>query len=337
MRRRDPELLAAVARGAARLDETLRLSAAVAGRLEQPLAERSAAASRDLGELRTRESQLRQTLSEIDGRARAAERNAGGRVVDASGDPDELRLDAERLGQAVQDAAAVERAAAEQAAASSRALAEARGAAARQVDTLLLERLASAAQRLQDALTVDVAPFEAAVKQRVEADGARTAELGAALRTLGAQEADLRGKVTAAAERLSALDVELARIEAERDEATRRFEAAGAEPAEGDDRDELAARLERLERRREQLGQVNPLAKEEHDAEKERLDELTVQREDLERSLAELEKLRHELTETVEKRFEETFTAVAAALLRGRREPVPGRRGPAAPDRARGR
>ncbi len=179
-----------------------------------------------------------------------------------------------------------------------------------QVDTLLLERLASAAQRLQDALTVDVAPFEAAVKQRVEADGARTAELGAALRTLGAREADLRGKVTAAAERLSALDVELARIEAERDEATRRFEAAGAEPAEGDDRDELAARLERLERRREQLGQVNPLAKEEHDAEKERLDELEVQREDLERSLAELEKLRHELTETVEKRFEETFTAV---------------------------
>jgi chromosome segregation protein len=55
---------------------------------------------------------------------------------------------------------------------------------------------------------------------------------------------------------------------------------------------------------------VNPLAKEEHDAEKERLDELTAQREDLERSLEELEKLRQELTETVEKRFEETFEAV---------------------------
>ena len=50
----------------------------------------------------------------------------------------------------------------------------------------------------------------------------------------------------------------------------------GAEPAEGDDRDELAERLERLERRREQLGQVNPLAKEEYEAEKERLDELAV-------------------------------------------------------------
>jgi chromosome segregation protein len=34
------------------------------------------------------------------------------------------------------------------------------------------------------------------------------------------------------------------------------------------------------------------------------------QREDLERSLAELERLRNELTETVERRFEETFAAV---------------------------
>src|SRR4029077_19200876 len=86
---------------------------------------------------------------------------------------------------------------------------------------------------------------------------------------------------------------------------------AGAdEGAGGEDRDGCAEGGERVERRREQLGQVNPLAKEEHDAEKERLDELTVQREDLERSLAELEKLRHELTETVEKRSEETYPAV---------------------------
>jgi chromosome segregation protein len=69
-------------------------------------------------------------------------------------------------------------------------------------------------------------------------------------------------------------------------------------------------RLARLERRREQLGQVNPLAKEEYEAEKERLDELSAQRADLELSLEELEKLRRELTETVEQRFEETFAAV---------------------------
>src|SRR5205823_805068 len=52
------------------------------------------------------------------------------------------------------------------------------------------------------------------------------------------------------------------------------------------------------------------LAKEEYEAEKERLEELSVQREDLEKSLAELEKLRDDLTRTVETRFAETFTAV---------------------------
>jgi chromosome segregation protein len=75
-------------------------------------------------------------------------------------------------------------------------------------------------------------------------------------------------------------------------------------------RDELAAKLERIERRREQLGQVNPLAREEYEAEKERLDELSRQRADLEASLDELEQLRRDLTETVERRFADTFEAV---------------------------
>jgi chromosome segregation protein len=75
-------------------------------------------------------------------------------------------------------------------------------------------------------------------------------------------------------------------------------------------RDELAEKLVRLERRREQLGQVNPFAREEYEAEKERLDELTRQRADLEASLDELERLRQELTDTVERRFAETFDAV---------------------------
>jgi chromosome segregation protein len=55
---------------------------------------------------------------------------------------------------------------------------------------------------------------------------------------------------------------------------------------------------------------VNPLAKEEYEREKERLEELAAQRADLEQSLAELQKLRDELTETVERRFAETFAAV---------------------------
>jgi chromosome segregation protein len=50
---------------------------------------------------------------------------------------------------------------------------------------------------------------------------------------------------------------------------------------------------------------------EEYEAEKVRLEELVVQRKDLESSLDELEKLRAELAETVERRFTETFEAVS--------------------------
>jgi chromosome segregation ATPase len=144
---------------------------------------------------------------------------------------------------------------------------------------------------------------------RAEQGSARAGELAAELRALGGREVELRREHSGASERAAAVDVELARLEAERKEAQRRFEQAGAEPTEGE-RAELAEKLERLERRREQLGGVNPFAKEEYAAEKARLAELRTQREDLERSLEELAKLRDELTETVDRRFAETFDAV---------------------------
>jgi len=152
--------------------------------------------------------------------------------------------------------------------------------------------------------------FEAPLRARVDAGGSRTGDAAGALRELAAREAELRRGAAEAGERTAAIDVELARLEAEQSAARRRLEDAGAEPAEGDDREALADRLVRLERRRETLGAVNPLAKQEYEEEKERLTELTTQREDLERSLAELEKLRNELSETVERRFDETFAAV---------------------------
>jgi chromosome segregation protein len=152
--------------------------------------------------------------------------------------------------------------------------------------------------------------FEAPLRARADASGSRTGALAEDLRKLGAAEVDARRAAAEAGERLSAVDVERARIEAEADEARRRLEGAAAEPAEGDDPDELAGRIERLERRRESLGQVNPLAKEEYEQEKERLHELSTQRADLEASLEELEALRDDLARTVEQRFAETFAAV---------------------------
>ncbi|MDP9284336.1 MAG: AAA family ATPase, partial [Actinomycetota bacterium] len=171
-------------------------------------------------------------------------------------------------------------------------------------------RLAALAQRLCASLDVESSRFEAPLRARADAGGVKSGELAAELRRLGAGEAELRRVQSEHSQRATTIDVELARLGAEGDEARRRLEETGAEPADGDEREELLVKLERLERRREALGRVNPLAKEEYEAEKERLTELSTQRTDLEASLEELEKLRNELTETVERRFEETFGSV---------------------------
>ena len=196
------------------------------------------------------------------------------------------------------------------------------------------------AERLDETLAAAAAAaarFEAPLRARVDAGATRTGELGGD----AARARRRRGRAAAGAPRRRPsarpeIEIELTRIEAEAADARRRLDEAAAEPAEGDDRDELAARVERLERGAIQLGQVNPLAKEEYEAEKERLAELETQREDLERSLAGARRLRDELAETVERRFAETFDAVARALRGRRGDALPRRRGPAAPRRARG-
>jgi chromosome segregation ATPase len=177
-----------------------------------------------------------------------------------------------------------------------------------------LDPLATLAERLAVALegaAAIAARFEAPLRARVDAGATRAGELAAELRRLGGEEAESRREAAEAGERAGAIDVERARLEGEASEARRRLEDAGADPAEGDDRQELEERILRLERRRETLGQVNPLAKEEYEREKERLTELAEQRADLEASLKELEELRAELAETVERRFDETFSAVS--------------------------
>jgi chromosome segregation protein len=178
----------------------------------------------------------------------------------------------------------------------------------------LILHLAETAERVAAALAsaADAAGrFEAPLRARVDAGGSRSAELGESLRTLGAQEAELRRAAGLASERLTAVEIEVAGLERERKDLLARLPEGGEpEPLSDEEVDELRAQADRLERRHEALGQVNPLAAEEHARESERLRDLVVQREDLERSLAELEKLRDDLAETVERRFEETYAAV---------------------------
>ena len=178
----------------------------------------------------------------------------------------------------------------------------------------VLEALADVSGRAAAVLagaTAAAGRFEAPLRGRVDAGGSRSGQLGEHLREIGAREAELRLAAGAAAERLSAVGLEAAGLERERDEILARLpEGEQPEPLTDEQVEELRAEIARLERRRETLGQVNPLAAEEHAREKARLEELVRQREDLEQSLTELEKLRDELADTVDRRFEETYAAV---------------------------
>ncbi|HYK06891.1 MAG TPA: AAA family ATPase [Gaiellaceae bacterium] len=330
VRAADPGVLRRISSGADRLDEALLAAVAVAARLEQPLRARADAGAERAGELATElervgalEHEARAASTSANERAGAAELTRvrlGGEgqirllhVEEAERDAvereaRELTDEAERLAAAAAEAGE----AARSAVATQAATSGARRAAARDVD--LLRRILTGAERLDDTLAAAAGTaerFEAPLRARVDAGASRAGELGAALRDLGAAEVELRQSAEDAAQRSTEIEIELTRVEAEAADARRRLEEASAEPADGDDRDELAARAERLETRRIQLGQVNPLAKEEYEAEKERLAELETQREDLEQSLKELADLRDDLAATVERRFADTYAAVA--------------------------
>ncbi len=211
-------------------------------------------------------------------------------------------------------ATAAELGARERAETAAAALAEL-GPAARTIDPELARRLLALAERLERELDAGLAVatrIEVPLKARADAGGERTRELAEQLRTLGSGEADLRRAAAESAAAQGAHEVELARLGTEADELRRRLGDEAPEIPAGTGRDELAEKLERSERRLELLGQVNPFAKQEYEAEKERLAELVEQREDLESSLAELDRLRAELTEEVESRFAATFDAVQA-------------------------
>jgi chromosome segregation protein len=220
---------------------------------------------------------------------------------------------------ALEEAVAVATHTAEEAAVRARAAETALGRAPRRragtIDAATLGRLGDLASSLGGGIAAAQRAanrFEAPLRARVDAGATRSGELGEELRRLGAAEVSLRRELEEASAAVTAAEIEIARIDADVADAARRLDSTGeVEPAEGDDREELGARVDRLETRRATLGQVNPLAREEYEAEKERLDDLKTQRADLEQSLEELEKLRAELTATVERRFAETFAAVA--------------------------
>jgi chromosome segregation protein len=178
-------------------------------------------------------------------------------------------------------------------------------------------RAATALESAHDA----VSARRDALGHELEAGAAAGEETAAALKACAHEEAELQGRLKLASEAVTGAEVTAQQVrdsaaDTERDLA----ELAGrlglapepaAEPLPEEERESLAQRVERLLRRREQLGPVNPLAKQEYDEAVAHVEELETQRADLESALAELDGLIKETDRRIREAFEQTFEAAA--------------------------
>src|SRR5918997_810512 len=144
-----------------------------------------------------------------------------------------------------------------------------------------LEAAATAVSARRDAIETEL--------ERHAAGGEQTA---AELRACAHEEAVLQARLREATEAVTAA-------------------APDPDPLSDEEREALLARVERLQRRREQLGPVNPLAKQEYEEAVAHVEELEGQRRDLESALVELEGLIKETDRRIRESFEETFEAAA--------------------------
>ena len=142
------------------------------------------------------------------------------------------------------------------------------------------------------------------------------------LRACSREEAGIQAELRPAAEAVTQAEVQSAHIQDRRDSVAtelgeiargleRELAPAGEELSE-ERHEEIERKIERVARRRESLGPVNPLAEREYEAERERVEELQSERQDVEQALTELERLIRDTDRKIHDAFEETFDATAA-------------------------
>jgi chromosome segregation ATPase len=194
----------------------------------------------------------------------------------------------------------------------------------------LRKRVAAGEELLDDvrAAAAATAAAEAAIRARVErieatvvgdeGDGDAIAE---EMRACSRQESELHVQMKAASDKLTEAEVEAAHLGDRRAEAAKELatiaERLGEEvgpaerPLEDSEREDIDRRLQRLDRRRAQIGPVNPLAEQEYEEAREHVEALQAQREDTERGMRELETLIRDVDREIERAFEQTFEATA--------------------------
>jgi len=144
-------------------------------------------------------------------------------------------------------------------------------------------------------------------------------DVTAQLRACSEEEAGLQARLHAMGDSVTGAEVRATHLRDRRDEAVTELERIASrlgreieppgEPLSADERDLLEQKLERLARRREALGPVNPLAEQEYADALAHVSELEEQRQDLEAALAELQGLIRDTDRKIRAAFEETFEA----------------------------
>jgi len=195
------------------------------------------------------------------------------------------------------------------------------------------ERLAAALEGTQAVLRTRVEVLDA----ELVADRSAGEQLAAELRSCAQQEAQVQARLKAHGEEVTRGEVRAQQARDAHEDASgelRRLatklglEPEPAEaPLEDRERTDLEARIERLQRRREQLGPVNPLAQEEYAEAIAHVEELEAQREDLETAMRELKGLIRDTDQRIRDAFEETFTAAAKNFEEVAAQLFPGGRG----------
>ncbi len=262
-----------------------------------------------------RARKLEEELDEIDaGLAGAADGLARARSADASEAAREAALGAVQSG--------AERA--------TRHARRAEGLLGERAREVLRKRLASGEELLDDvrAAAAAATAAEAAIRARVErieqlvvGGEGDSDEIAEEMRACSQREYELQAEMKTASDRLTEVEVEAAHLGDRRAEAAKELASIAErlgeeiEPATAalsdEERAEIDRRLERLERRRAQIGPVNPLAEQEYEEAREHVESLQAQREDTERGMRELEALIRDIDREIERAFEQTFEATA--------------------------
>jgi chromosome segregation protein len=177
----------------------------------------------------------------------------------------------------------------------------------------------------------------ALLEEELAADRVADEALAAQLRECTGQETVLQARLRERADALTTAEVlaqqardQAAETQAELTGLANRLGlegVAGEEALSEEDRKMLHDRVQRLARRREQLGPVNPLAGEEYREALERVEELEAQRADLETAMRELALVIRDADRQISESFEATFNAAAANFEELVEDVFPGGRG----------